>query len=86
MSPGAPEGTPALYAENALTLASALTAYTAGSARANHHDDTTGRIEVGMLADLVVLDRDPFAAPAVEIADAQVRSTYVEGQRVFAAG
>ncbi len=86
VSPGAPEGTPALYAENALTLASALTAYTAGSARANHHDDTTGRIEVGMLADLVVLDRDPFAAPAVEIADAQVRSTYVEGQRVFAAG
>ena len=39
-----------------------------------------------MLADLVVLDRDPFAAPAAEIADGEVRRTYVEGECVFAAG
>ena len=36
-----------------------------------------------MLADLVVLDRDPFAAPPSEIADARVAATYVEGERVF---
>ncbi|GAA2910737.1 amidohydrolase [Streptosporangium fragile] len=67
-----------------LDLATALTAYTAGSAWVNHLDDT-GTIAPGKLADLVVLDRDPFAAPAAEIAEARVALTYVEGQRVFAA-
>ncbi|MFN8172093.1 MAG: amidohydrolase [Candidatus Nanopelagicales bacterium] len=82
-SPGAPVGTEPLDAGNALSLAAALTAYTAGSARVNHLDDTTGRLEAGYLADLCVLDRDPFARPATEIADATVTSTWVEGERVF---
>jgi predicted amidohydrolase YtcJ len=66
----------------ALDLATALTAYTAGSAYVNHLDDT-GTIEVGKLADLAVLDRDVFARPVEEIAEARVVATYVEGQRVF---
>lgn len=82
-SPGAPVGTEPLDAGNALSLAAALTAYTAGSARVNHLDDTTGRLEAGYLADLCVLDRDPFVRPATEIADATVTSTWVEGERVF---
>ena len=45
----------------------ALAAYTAGSAYVNHLDDT-GTIAPGNLADLAVLDRDPFAGPADEIA------------------
>ena len=45
-----------------LGLAEALGAYTIGSAYVNHLDDDTGAIEPGMLADLIVLDRDPFAA------------------------
>ncbi|MFF5303990.1 amidohydrolase [Streptomyces sp. NPDC013161] len=67
-----------------LDLATAITAYTAGSAYANHLDDT-GRIAAGALADLVVLDRDPFAAPLEEIAEAQVALTYVGGTGVYAA-
>jgi predicted amidohydrolase YtcJ len=73
------------YPEQALTLAQALTAYTEGSAWINHLDDRTGTIEVGMLADLAVLDRDPFAHPADEIGATGVRRTYVEGELVFAA-
>ena len=46
----------------ASTSTTSLTAYTAGSAFVNHLDDT-GTIAAGKLADLVVLDRDPFAAP-----------------------
>ncbi|WP_427924475.1 amidohydrolase [Streptomyces sp. cg40] len=65
-------------------LAEALTAYTAGSAYANHLDDT-GRVAVGALADLVVLDRDPFAAPPEEIARTRVAHTYVGGAEVYAA-
>ncbi|WP_262706069.1 MULTISPECIES: amidohydrolase [Streptomyces] len=76
---------PPFHPEQALSLAEALTAYTAGSAWVNHLDDVTGTIEQGKYADLVVLDRDPFGGPSQEIADARVRRTYVDGRLVFAA-
>jgi predicted amidohydrolase YtcJ len=69
----------------ALELAEAMAAYTAGSAYVNYLDDQTGRIEPGMLADVIVLDRDPFAAPPAEIASTRVQATYVEGEAVYLA-
>ncbi len=72
----------AFLPEQALDLATALAAYTSGSAWLNHADET-GRIEVGALADLAVLDRDPFTGSPAEIAEARVRATYVEGECVF---
>ncbi len=68
----------------ALTLPEVMAAYTAGSAYVNHLDET-GAIAPGYLADLVILDRDPFAAPPGEIAAATVAATYVEGGQVYAA-
>ncbi|WP_327592203.1 amidohydrolase [Streptomyces chartreusis] len=65
-------------------LTEALTAYTAGSAHVNHLDDT-GEVRAGALADLVVLDRDPFDGPAQEIARTRVARTYVGGAQVYAA-
>jgi predicted amidohydrolase YtcJ len=50
-----------------------------------NHLDETGTIEAGKLADLVVLDRDPFAGPADQIGATRVLQTFVEGERVFAA-
>ena len=73
-----------LLPAQALRLSEALGAYTAGSAYVNHLDET-GAVEEGMLADLVVLDRDPFAGPADEIAYTGVKATYVGGQRVYGA-
>jgi predicted amidohydrolase YtcJ len=69
----------------ALGLAEAMAAYTTGSAFVNHLDDVTGWIEPGKLADLVVLDRDPFSGPAGEIAHTSVLATYVEGVPVWTA-
>jgi predicted amidohydrolase YtcJ len=66
-----------------LPLADALGAYTIGSAYVNHLDDVTGSLQPGKLADLVVLDRDPFTVPAEQIADSTVLQTFVEGQRVY---
>jgi predicted amidohydrolase YtcJ len=40
-------------------------------------------LEPGFLADLAVLDRDPFLGEPEEIAQAKVVSTWVEGERVF---
>ncbi|MGA5192641.1 amidohydrolase family protein [Streptomyces exfoliatus] len=71
--------------EQALTLAEPLTAYTAGSAWANHLDDITGTIEPGKYADLAVLGRDSFAGPPEEIDTTRVVRTYVEGRQVYAA-
>ncbi|MFF5027419.1 amidohydrolase [Streptomyces collinus] len=77
-------GAPVFLPDERLSLADALTAYTAGSAYVNHLDDG-GRVAVGALADLVVLDRDPFAGPPEEIAETRVALTYVGGERVHAA-
>jgi predicted amidohydrolase YtcJ len=85
-APGHEEGDyDAFLPEQAIDLATSLTAYTAGSAWVNHLDETTGTIEVGKLADLTVLDRDPFAGPADEIGATRVLQTFVEGERVYAA-
>jgi predicted amidohydrolase YtcJ len=51
---------PAFIPEERLTADQALTAFTAGSAHVNHAEGETGRLAPGMLADLVVLDRDPI--------------------------
>ncbi len=66
-----------------LSLDNALAAFTLGSAWVNHLDVDTGSIEVGKLADLIVLDRNLRGPDAGPIGDAVVRQTYVEGQRVF---
>lgn len=50
----------------------------------NHLDDT-GSVRAGALADLVVLDRDPFAGPPEAIKETRVALTYVGGERVYAA-
>ncbi len=84
-APGHEEGEfEAFLPEQAIDLGTSLTAYTAGSAFVNHLDET-GTVEVGRLADLVVLDRDPFAGPAAEIGATRVLQTFVEGERVYAA-
>ncbi|MFF5532645.1 amidohydrolase [Streptomyces cinerochromogenes] len=80
-----PGGTgPVFLPDERLSLSDALTAYTAGSAYVNHLDDT-GRVAVGALADLVVLDRDPFSGPPEAIAETRVALTYVGGACVYAA-
>ncbi|MGG2464483.1 amidohydrolase [Streptomyces sp. RGM 3693] len=70
--------------EQRLDLTTAVAAYTAGSAHVNGLDDA-GTLQVGHLADLVVLDRDIFTAPTEEIARAGVLQTYVGGARVYSA-
>ena len=65
-----------------ISLETALRAYTLGGAWANHADATTGSIEVGKLADLVVLDRDIANERPDRLGDARVLLTLVEGEVV----
>jgi predicted amidohydrolase YtcJ len=75
-------GTEPFLPEQAVALETAFAAYTSGSAWLNHRDDA-GVLEPGAVADLVVLDRDPFAGPAAEIGAARVVSTWIAGVPVF---
>ncbi|UYN85105.1 MAG: amidohydrolase [Microcella sp.] len=76
-----------LLAHEALTLAEALDAYTAGSAFINGRgpgdSEVSGVIEVGAVADLAATDRDPFAGLAASIHATKNVGTWVAGRRVF---
>ena len=64
----------------ALTVEEAIRAYTVGSAVAAFDEDRKGTIEVGRLADLVVLDRDLTTIDPDGIAEAEVLATVVGGR------
>ena len=65
-----------------LSVTEALRAYTSGAAYAGFDEDRLGTIETGKCADLVVLDRSPWAVDPDEIAAIDVRATLVGGHFV----
>jgi predicted amidohydrolase YtcJ len=73
-----------LLGDEGIPIGAAIDAYTRGSAVINRLGASSGRLAIGMAADLAVLDRDVLALPAGEIASARVVATYVDGTRVFA--
>jgi predicted amidohydrolase YtcJ len=70
----------------ALSAQAALAAYAEGGAFAMGHEQRRGRIAVGALADLAVLDRDILAGESGEIADARARLTLVQGDVAYSDG
>ena len=83
VSPWARES-PAWSPAQRMDLPAAIAAFTQGSAYVNH-DDESGSLEVGKRADLVVVDRDLFAAAAGPIGDAKADMTVVSGRVVHRA-
>jgi predicted amidohydrolase YtcJ len=77
------DNTDVFLPDERLDLATAIAAFTMGSAYVNHLDGVTGSIEVGKYADLAVVNRDLFAHPVDEIGNAQVDATFVEGVPVY---
>ena len=68
-----------------ISMPDALRAYTLGSACAAGREQELGTLEVGKLADIVVLDRNLLACDVETIQDAHVVATYLGGQCVFEA-
>lgn len=62
------------------SLRDMLMAYTIKGAFARFADSTTGSLEVGKVADLVLLDRNLFSLPSHDIAGARVRLTLMDGR------
>jgi hypothetical protein len=80
--PSASQG-PAWLPDERIDLARALRAYTLGSAFAAFSEASTGSIEVGKAADLVVLDRNLFGILPSEIGRARALLTLIEGDVVW---
>lgn len=70
----------------AIGLEQALALFTENAARHMGTGDRLGRLDVGMLADLVVLDRNPFETAPRELHKTRVKRTYIAGELVYDAG
>jgi predicted amidohydrolase YtcJ len=73
----------ALWPEQAITLAEAISVFTLSAARAMGIDDVAGSLSPGKSADFVILDRDPFRVPAGSLAEVTVLETAFAGETVF---
>ena len=69
--------------EQKITVEQALRAYTSGSAYAGFQEKDVGVLKPGMLADVVVIDRDLTRVAPETIRDARVMLTMVGGRVVF---
>lgn len=68
-----------------LSLEEVIRASTINGAYADFMEDDLGTIEVGKLADLVVIDRNLFEADVEDIANFKVLMTFFEGRIVYSA-
>ncbi|MCC6630961.1 MAG: amidohydrolase [Gammaproteobacteria bacterium] len=68
-----------LGASQRISLEQAFDLFTVNAARQMGNQGRTGRIARGMLADLLVLDRNPFRIPVTEVHLTQVRAVVIEG-------
>ena len=74
------------FPEQRLTVHEALTGFTLGPAYAAGMDDRLGRLSTGFLADLIVVETDPFTCDPAEIYAIQPVATMVGGEWVWQAG
>jgi len=72
-----------LGADERLSLAEALSAYTENGAYACGVDDRLGTLEAGKIADIAVLAGDPFAQGVADLKDLTADLTLLDGRVVF---
>ncbi len=78
-------GTATFEPQQRISIEQAIYAYTQASAFAEFREKRLGRLEPGFLADLVVLDRNPFQVSAQQLLRTRVLRTVVNGETVFVA-
>jgi predicted amidohydrolase YtcJ len=70
-------------AEQRVSLRDALNIFTINGARIGFEEGSKGSVEVGKLADLVVLSKDPYACKPDEILGIEIMMTIVGGKIVY---
>lgn len=83
------DGTPSVqgwYPEQRLSVDEALYAFTTGPAYAAGMEDRLGKLAPGYLADLLILNADPYSCPPEELSNIKPRATMIGGEWVYSAG
>jgi predicted amidohydrolase YtcJ len=75
--------TEAFGQEHAATLVEALRMFTLGSAYELYQEGSTGSLEVGKLADFIVLDRNLLEVPIQQVHQTKVLKTVLGGDVIF---
>jgi hypothetical protein len=81
-----PDGSPGhagWHPEQKLSLQQAIEGFTIGAAYAAHAENRQGSLTEGRLADLIVLEKDPFTCDPEEVKDLQSSATMVAGEWVL---
>jgi predicted amidohydrolase YtcJ len=71
--------------EERLTIMQALRLYTVNGAYAGFEEQKKGALQLGKLADFIIVDRDVLQIPSEQLKDVQVLETYVAGHLVYKA-
>lgn len=69
--------------DEALTREQAIRLYTINNAYLHHEEKEKGSLEVGKLADLIVIDRDVLTCPVAELREVKVEYTVLGGKVVY---
>ena len=72
-----------LNANERVSVDDMISAYTVNAAKALRQEKTTGSLEVGKLADLIVVDRDLTTIDPADIGNATVQVTILDGVKVY---
>jgi predicted amidohydrolase YtcJ len=80
-----PEGHPpgGWVPEQRVTLEAALEAYTRAGAFASHERNLKGTFAPGRLADIIVLDRDPFRISPSDLYKVRAVMTFLDGKVIY---
>lgn len=74
---------PPYLSEEAFTVQEALDSFTTGGAYASFQEHCKGRVQPGMLADFVVLKKNPFEEAASSLGTISISETWLAGKKVF---
>jgi len=72
------------YPEQKISLADAFAGYTLGAAYAAYMEDRLGRLAPNYLADLIVLEKDPFTCNPNDLLTLESSATMIGGEWVYA--
>jgi hypothetical protein len=73
------------YPEQKISVEDALRCYTVNNAYASFHENKTGMLKAGMLADFVILSDNIFTIAPEKIKDVKVLQTILDGKMVYKA-
>jgi len=67
----------------AISLEQAMDMFTVNSAKQRRMSNKLGLIEPGMLADVIVVDQNPYKIPITRVHETRVKMTFIQGEKVF---